>query len=1029
MLVHKEFEKVYTQMTRVQRTYAELMYKKLGELENVEVFETQENNGSVPMADYKPIKKGETWGCALKCGWFKSGFTVPKEWAGKALSIHADCTKQDSLLFVNGKPGGALFHANTPMFDFFYAQPIIDCAVEGEYYDIAVESYAGVPTGCLTGYDCDDSAFYNITQTFNGIDIVERQTDIADYVMDLKIVLQLYDKSHDSFIAAEAMRIIEQVNAAVYMNPYEHDERVWRPALARAREIMKKILSKSETRSNSGEVIFVGHSHLDTAWYWPISDGIRRCARTYSNALKMMDYYPEYTFIQSSALHTEWMRLYYPDIFEGIKERVAEGRYDCNGGVWVECDCNITGGESMIRQFIYGQKFTMEHFGKKSDTFWLPDTFGYSANIPQIMKGCDVKYFSTTKIAWNEINKFPYNSFRWVGIDGTSVLTNFTMLANQIDVNVAIACGDDIADKRMTSGYVVPFGHGDGGGGPDFEVLDSYSRIKDLNGIPKSKIGTVTEFMERLDKELDDPIEYDGELYLEFHRGTLTNQHDIKRNNRKAEVALHDLEFANAIEMATKKGGKRDKIEEQYKVLLLNQFHDILPGSSIPVVHVQAKEEVSALIKETLSDIETITSAFGKETGTSFMNSLSWERTSQFTVSGKITAPNAITEYYTDIHGNEKTAVGGLSLAPLSISPGNSNKKLYADDSFTYDGKSVETPFASFDFDENGYIINFIDKIEHRRLDRTGTNAYPLGAFITAEDIPLENDNWNIDANTENKYVLETRFKGRKLISNGRLQLRLRSEWAIGTRSRIVCDLICYADTQRIDFETVMYWQDRHLLLKAVFDVDLRVTEAKNEIQLGFITRPTTRNNSIEAAKFEVCNHKWTDISESRYGVALLNDSKYGVSMKNARLALTLHKAGTIPDYTGDAGVHDTTYSFMPHQGGFTVPTVTRPAYELNHDVRVSHTGAELPCLAQIDCDNVIIETIKPAEDGTGIVLRLYEAEKYGCKTVLRPGFAYKNAYVTNMLEEIDSQLECGVDGGIELTLGAFEIKTIKFVL
>lgn len=1029
MLIQKELEKTYKQMLRLQRLYAGLMYKNLGELENVKLLETEENNSSVPEGDYKPIKKGDTWGSALKCGWFKSGFTVPKEWAGKALSIHADCTKEDSLLFVNGKPSGALFQASTPVFNFFYAQPITPSAIEGEFIDIAIEAYAGSPAGHLLGYDEDDTEFYNRPQTFKGIDIVERQTDIADFVMDLKIVMQLYNNSHDSFIVAKAARVIEQVHATICINPYEYDENTWRRSLAKAREIMKNILKNSETCSDSGEVIFVGHSHLDTAWTWPINDGIRRCARTYSNALKMMDYYREYTFIQSSSLHTEWMRLYYPDIFEGIKKRVAEGRYDCNGGVWVECDCNITGGESMIRQFVYGQKFTTQHFGKKSDTFWLPDTFGYSANIPQIMKGCDIKYFSTTKISWNEINKFPYNSFRWIGIDGTSVLTNFTMLANQIDANVAIQCGDDIADKRMTSGYMVPFGHGDGGGGPDFEVLDSYSRIKNLQGIPKSKIGTVTEFMERLDKELDDPVEYEGELYLELHRGTLTNMHDIKRNNRKAEVAMHDLEFVNAMEMALNKGKKRDKIEQQYKVLLLNQFHDILPGSSIPVVHQQAIKEVSKLIHEALTDIEKISLAFGKKDGISFINTLSWKRTGQFTLKGKVEVPNAITEIYKDIHGNDNTIVGGLSLAPLSISSGISNGKIYAENPFVYDGKSVETPFASFDFDENGYIVNFIDKAEDRRLDRTGSDTYPLGAFITAEDVPLENDNWNIDENTENKYILEKRFLGRQLIMNNKLQLRLRSEWEIGTRSRIVVDLVCYSDTERIDFETVMYWEDRHLLLKTVFDVNLRITEAKNEIQLGFITRPTTRNNTIEAAKFEVCNHKWTDISESRYGVSLLNDSKYGLSMKNSRLALTLHKAGTDPDYTGDSGVHDTTYSFMPHKGGFTVPTVTCPAYELNHDVRTINAAAETDSLAKIDCENIIIETIKPSEDGTGIVLRLYEAEKYGCKAVLKPNFSYKNVYLTNMLEEINSEAEQNENGDIKLTFGAFEIKTIKFVL
>ena len=398
---------------------------------------------------------------------------------------------------------------------------------------------------------------------------------------------------------SKAMNALIDAHKVIYYSPEDVSEENFFEGIRKAHTCFKEVLSiKNGPLAPVAGII--GHSHMDTAWLWHVDETVKKCARTFSNQLSLMEQYPEHRFIQSSALHSDMMRKHYPELFLRIKEKVREGRYEPNGAVWVECDCNITSGESMIRQFLWGQRFNEKHFGYRSDSFWLPDTFGYSASIPQIMKGCGVDYFLTTKLSWNDTNTFPYNTFYWQGIDGTRVFSHFNTIQSWPDPRELRAAFENNPQPSVTNSRLVTYGYGDGGGGPQFEMLESARRCMDLCDVPRIKYTSVSDFMKELEKECHEPDTYRGELYLELHRGTLTNQHEIKYNNRKAELALRDLELLTVCESARKgKPVSAEKTNELYETLLLNQFHDILPGTCINRAHEECKAQMRELLAKT----------------------------------------------------------------------------------------------------------------------------------------------------------------------------------------------------------------------------------------------------------------------------------------------------------------------------------------------------------------------------------------------------------------------------------------------
>ena len=1024
MLCKPHCEKMLSKLKRFETTLDAYLFEKISSVE-ARAYVTKERLSDIPDDDlFKPINCGFKWGGEGTYCWIKACYKVPDEYDGRDIFIRPNMGGYEAMLWVNGIPFGT-FNSKYVFTEHgnHYCGLIKKNAAAGETVDVAVEYYAGHD---YQGCDPFSKERRNYDFEFVCLDICVKNDEIQDFYFDLKTVNQLAEFLPDgSFFKARAVNALTEVHKKLLYSPDDAAYSDFIESIRSARPYLKKILSE-KNGENSPVVGIIGHSHMDTAWLWHIGETVKKCARTYSNQISLMEQYPEYKFVQSSSCHSNMILKNYPALFEKIREKVAEGRYEPNGAVWVECDCNITSGESMIRQFLWGQRFTRKHFGYTSDCFWLPDTFGYSAAIPQIMKGFGVKYFLTTKIKWNDTNDFPYDTFLWQGIDGTKVLAHFNITHCWPDPQTLIgAVVNDISKSGqacVSNMRHAAFGYGDGGGGPQYEMIEMARRCEDLNEVPKAKMITVSEFMRELEKNVVDPDVYVGELYLELHRGTLTNQHEIKRNNRKAELLLRDLEILT-VSKAVREGSacSAEKTNALYETLLINQFHDILPGTCINAAHKQCKAEMESMIESAKTLIKERTENCGS--GITVTNTLSFCRNDAVFAdfSGKY-----ISDYpqqaYTDLDGNEKLIISGVSVPAFSsIHLDFSDKMPESKSPFIYDGECLTTPFAIVKFNERGFISSFVDRSAGRQL----VDGLPFNTFLIAEDVPAFWDNWDIDADLELKFADCSELLGRETVSDGAVAFIIRSKYKISDKSTIDQDMIFFADSPEVRFDTRIDWRDDHRFLKTAFDTGVREDFVRQEIQFGNCKRRTTRNNTLEKAKFEVVNHKYTDLSEPGYGVSILNDCKYGISAKGSSLRLSLHKGGTRPDVMGDKGRHTCVYSFLPHNCGYNANAVVKPAYELNVPHIVSSGYFELERLISVDKPNIVVEAVKPCEDAqNAYIVRLYEAE--GTYTNCRAEFCgnvFKTA-VTNMLEE--EQSDCVSGNILDMQFRPFEIKTVK---
>lgn len=1026
MLYKAHYEKMLLKLKRLEKTLNPYLFNKVDSLP-ARAFRCKEQFHHIPDDEnFKEISDGFKWGSNGEYCWIKAEYTVPKELNGTDLFLMPKLGGYEAMLWVNGVPFGTYNNKITyTSHGNHYCGLIRKKAKAGERIELAVEYYAGHDYHGCDPFSADLTQVNHYDFSFESLDICTKNDELCGFYFDLKTVNQLAEALPDSsFLKARAINALTEVHKTVYYSPDEITREEFFGALEKAHPYLTEIL-RERNSENAPRVGIIGHSHMDTAWLWHVDETIKKCARTYSNQVSLMEQYPEYMFIQSSSAHSDMIREHYPELFKQIQEKVREGRYEPNGAVWVECDCNITSGESMIRQFLWGQRFTKKYFNYTSNAFWLPDTFGYSASIPQIMKGCGVDYFLTTKITWNDTNSFPYNTFYWQGIDGTKVFSHFNMTHCRPDaktIREAVFSDTHKTDQpSVTDKRLVAYGFGDGGGGPQFEMIEMARRCKNLNEIPKADYTSVGNFMKELEATAVNPNTYRGELYLELHRGTLTNQHEIKRNNRKAEFLLRDFEILTVNEgIRTNKALSAEISSKYYKTLLLNQFHDILPGTCINKAHTQCKKEMHSLIRNVKKEIADITNR--GENGISVTNTLSFDRSDViFSADNGKSLAHVAQQKYTDIKARKLLLIDGVTVPAFSsvhLLYGEAEKGKSA---FAYSENRLETPFAEIEFDENGFISSFTDK----QADRQLVDGLPFNTFLMAEDVPSSWDNWDIDADLELKFSPCAELIKREIVSDGAIAFIIRSTYKISRKSTITQDMIFFAASPEIRFDTYMDWNDDHRFLKTAFDTNAREDFARQEIQFGYCKRPTTRNNSLEQAKFEVVNHKYTDLSEPNYGVAVLNDSKYGISVHNSQLRLSLHKGGTHPDIEGDHGMHHTVYSFLPHNTPYCAKSVIHPGYRLNVPHIVSDGNFDMQPLANVNRENIIIETIKPCEDKEkAFIIRAYEAEgtQTNCEITLCD--EVKSAELTNMLEESISDRQSTNE--FTLKFKPFEIKTIK---
>lgn len=1008
------------------------------------MWETEEHLRAVPGKDLPWVQfpEGTRWGAPWGTAWFRGEWVVPSDFNGKRLFLRAETDGVETMLWVDGVPRGIFTHArDSAGLGNHHTLLIAQQAVAGRKIEFALEAYAGHPCVGTQPFDVSlapERYPNNYERYFRGMHIMERDDAVVDFVFDLSALLKLFRALPEtSFRRGHLAGVLEKVFSVVALNPAS--KAGWREGLAAARELMRDALARP-AESSAPTAGLVGHSHLDSAWLWTLDETIRKAARTYSNVLSLMDQYPEFTFIQSTPYHADLMRRHYPAVWQGIVRRVQDGRWEPNGGMWIECDCNLTGGEAMVRQFLKGIGFTREHFSYTPDTFWLPDTFGYNGAIPQIMRGCGLKYFLTTKLTWNEVNTFPFDTFWWQGVDGSRVLVHFNETHCTPDPGTLIGKlnGGGQKDFRTVQNFVlhkdvndrrlISYGFGDGGGGPEFEMIESARRCEDLEGCPRASHTTASAFMKELETRLERaPVHY-GELYVEGHRGSLTSMAQIKRGNRKAELALRDAEILSVLGGTAPLSAAHESLEPLWDILLVNQFHDILPGTSLPEVHDRAVAELTSVISR--ADKLAIEWTGEQQGGSvTFWNTLSWDRRETVWLpragGEELKAPpGSPWQLINRLDGSEgilfEASVPALGsrryeLLPVGKEPPAGGVV------FSFDGEILETPMLRMVFGASGEIISLRMREGGWEVCRSGG---ALNLFLCGEDVPEAWDAWNIDADHHLKLLPQRELLERFVVSSGPLQFRLRSRYRIGEESQLIQDLIVHADSARVDFESRLDWKERHALLKVAFETTLRASHARHEIPFGHIERPIHRNNSYELPKFEVGQHKWSAISETRRGVALLNDCKYGLSTGEGAMRLTLAKGGLHPDPRGDRGGHDFTYTFLPYNGPFTAPAVIRPGYELNLPLRAGG-GEERESLLQVLSAQLVLEAMKPAEDGRGFIVRLYEAEGSSGEAEIFFTGPVGEVCLVNLLEEKQETL--GLIGrSIRVQFSPFQIISLR---
>ncbi|WP_274363915.1 alpha-mannosidase [Paenibacillus thermotolerans] len=802
----------------------------------------------------------------------------------------------------------------------------------------------------------------------------------------------------------------------------------------------------------------VGQSHIDVAWLWPVRETVRKTSRTFSTMNTLMEEYPDFVYSQSQPQLYAFAKEHYPELYEKIKERVAEGRWELVGGMWVEPDLNMPSGESLIRQMLYGQRFYMEQFGKRSNIEWLPDTFGYCASLPQILKHGGIEYFMTSKLNWNDTNVFPYDLFHWVGIDGTSILSFLNHGLNEHtkpkDVHEH---WESYRQKDRHDEQMLLYGHGDGGGGVTREMVELVRRSEVLPGLPAAKFSTAAQFFASVSERSRSLPKWHGDLYLELHRGTYTTHAWNKRNNRKAEVLYREAEIWNSLAQpyaGTQQFAQaQQSLHEGWKLILLNQFHDIIPGTSIPEVYETSDREyerIFALGEESLNaglqPLVRHIDTQGEGTPYIVFNSLGWERDEVVAISGGAELTGAAVYDETGAALDSDAAACGDDPTQIELSvrvpsiPAFGYKTVWvrqaggtasaADDRSAKVPSTWETGNYLLEFNASGEIVRWFDKAAERELLKPGEKANELQLF---HDRPTYWDAWDIDSRYEQQPAGFVELIDSKVVLKGRTKDVLRFTWRLN-ESTVTQDIVLYRNDRRVDFKTKVQWNETHKLLKAAFPVDVVTSKAAYEIPFGALERPTHRNTSWEQAQYEVCGHRWADLSEGGYGVSLLNDCKYGYDVKDGTLRLSLLRAPRWPDVTADIGEHEFTYSLYPHEGDWRSAHVVRKGMELNHPAAVvageSAAGA-LPSaqsLIGLESEHVVLDAVKPAEDGDGIVLRFYESSGGRGKASLRWPFRFSKAVYVNALEEALSEAE-PVDGALSLDFRPFEIKSVKLFL
>jgi alpha-mannosidase len=779
---------------------------------------------------------------------------------------------------------------------------------------------------------------------------------------------------------------------------------------AAARAVLAPTLAKP-AHASAHTLSAAGHAHIDSAWLWPIRETKRKTSRTFSNVTALAEEYEELVFACSQAQQYEWVRDNYPHVWARIKKAVADGNWAPVGGMWVEADGNLPGGEALARQLIHGKRFFIEHFGIETKGVWLPDSFGYNAAYPQLAKLAGNDWFLTQKLSWNQTNKLPHHSFWWEGLDGTRIFTHFP----PVDTYNAEFSGKEMAhavrnyqDKGRGTTSLAPFGHGDGGGGPTREMMERARRLASLEGSAKVRVEHPDAFFAAAREEIPGDQVWSGELYLELHRATYTSQARTKQGNRRSEHRMREAELwaTTAALNAPGYSYPYEKLDRLWKTVLLHQFHDILPGSSIAWVHREAEAEYARVAKE----VEAITAEAVAALGTG--------ETRVFN-----TSPVDRAEVV-------RTSVGIPMYAEV---PANGSALLDAGEPpqpVTVEGRVLDNGLVRVELAEDGTLASVRDLTAGREVLADKGNLLRLHS-----DLPNYWDAWDIDKHYKNRYTDLLDAESVTVVEEGPLLGALKVERAFGKGSRIVQTITVRAGSRRIDVETEIDWHEAEKILKAAFPVDIRAPHSSAEIQFGHVQRPTHTNTSWESARFEVYGHRWVHIAEPGYGVAVINDSTYGHDVSRTvredggtttTVRLSLVRAPRVPDPEADQGKHRFTYALLP---GASIEDAIAEGYALNLPLRVADSAGPAEPVVSVDGEGVTIEAVKLADDASGdVVVRLYESRGGRGTGTLRTGFPLAGVQMTDLLERPLTTVD--TDGNaVPVALRPFEVQTLRLAV
>ena len=984
----------------------------------------------------------DTWGYADCYAWMKHSFTVPTRFAGRP--VYYQILPQEGKKWAWGSPQ-ALLYANGEALQGFDSNHtrtrLLDCAQGGEHYEMLLNLYAG-------GRDYEGKIGTRLR-------LLSVDDEVEKLYWHLRTPLEVANLKEPDELAR--IHLLQTLNEAVslvsFHLPYGED------FLESVREatayLEKELYGKREMEAT---VSAVGHTHIDVAWLWRLRQTRDKTSRSFATVLKLMEEYPDYRFMSSQAQLYEFIRQEHPAIFARIRESVRQGRWEPEGGMWVEADTNLSSGESLVRQFLVGKRFFRNAFGADCKILWLPDVFGYSAALPQIMKQCGINYFMTTKISWNEYDKLPYDTFLWRGIDGSEVLTHFistmdtvkeekdwiTTYNGDLNPSQVIGCWQRYQQKDLNRDVLFAFGHGDGGGGPTHGMLERGRRMHmGIEGCPKVEFQFARDYFDRLQKDIAGRKRlprWVGELYFEHHRGTLTAQASAKRWNRRSEFLYHDLEtLESLVNLDHLSSYPSAALLEGWKVILLNQFHDILPGSSIREVYEDSQKQYEDLHRTGGRMLEKALQQASRRVGLArdsllLFNTLGFSRREVAEMQRpqhtgfllRDPQSGAVLPWQKTFDGKiifTSPEVPAKGYCAISVEAGEQRQTT----PLTATLREMHTPFFDLTFDEAMQIASLIDRRTGRSVAPQGE---PLNRLIVYEDRPFEHRAWNVQAYyTEKSWVLSD-VSHAEVLECGPVRAVVLVERKF-LHSVIRQYITAYAELDRIDIRNEIDWDDSYLLLKADFPVDVNAVKATFDIQFGNIERVTHENTLWDFAQFESCAHKWADLSDNSFGLAVLNDCKYGYSAKDGHIALTLLRSANDPQPKQDCTHHTFTYSLYPHAGPAAISRVVQEGYSLNCPLYTMFSNAQKGAwperfsLACVDADNIILETVKRAEDSDALILRLYETWNRATDCSIRFGRLMEMAAQCDMMEENEALLQ--VEGNrLRLHFRPFEIKTLK---